>query len=639
MNENNNDNQEKKVKKEKKTGIIRKGFVVPMAIVSLLVFVYFTLFLDSNLKSGIEWTLTKIYGAEVNIESVKTDVSEGTFKLKGLEFVDKDKTDQNLIKVKEIRFAFLWKALLQAKFVINEASINDILLFSPRKNKGQILVIDKNDPIEKITKEVTEQASKKQNSEMNPIQAIAKSVENPKKDTASQKLPEKIKSEEKVIAMDKELDKKEKDWQSRINNLVKTKELEVLVKKIKNVKIPSNPIKALKEIKKQKVLLDEVKQKISYYKSETSKIKNEINSYKEKFKILESMSLTDYKDLQSKLNLVGVDTVKITKGLFGEKNMKKLATVRKYLAIVKEYLPEKSNKPKEKIIPRKRGKGVNYNFSSGRGYPRFLLKLAKITSSSKNDNIYAGDLSGSIKNLTSNPVQIGKPATMVLKGNFPKSSISNLKGSIILNHHIPNTNEIIDFKVGKYPIFNQMLTKEKFLTLGFKKAMGQFHLRSETKDESVLIRINNKFKKVDYVIDSNSKMTKSIFSDALNNIQSVDMYANAKGTWSNLDWSIRSNLGKAIADSVKRKAMAKINEAKKKLQNEINKRINGPKKKLMSRFTSTQSRLNGIINKEKGKLDNIFKTALNNTKKKASSPIKKPLDNLKKKFKKIKFKF
>src|SRR6185312_14285631 len=101
-------------------------------------FIFFHFFFDWSLKRTLTWTGTKVYGAEIDITSVKTSFLSGSIRVRGIQVTDKQNPTLNLLQVGEIHFGFLWDALLRLKFVVNHAGIDGIELYSPRRQVGWV---------------------------------------------------------------------------------------------------------------------------------------------------------------------------------------------------------------------------------------------------------------------------------------------------------------------------------------------------------------------------------------------------------------------------------------------------------------------------------------------------------------------
>ena len=134
------DNQNtKETKIPKKKGPIRFEAIIPVLVMSLLTFGYFSYYFDHHLKSLFEYVGTQGNGAEVNVASVKTSFLRGSFDLNGLQVTDKEKPTHNMLEIENMHFQYVWDALLRMKFVVDDASINNIQISKPRKHPGKVL--------------------------------------------------------------------------------------------------------------------------------------------------------------------------------------------------------------------------------------------------------------------------------------------------------------------------------------------------------------------------------------------------------------------------------------------------------------------------------------------------------------------
>jgi uncharacterized protein (TIGR03545 family) len=133
----NNHTIEKKIPKKK--GPIRFEAIIPVLLLSGLTFGYFSYYFDSHLKTLFEYVGTLANGAEVNVDSVKTSFIKGSFDLNRLQVTDKEIPAQNSLEIENIHFKYLWDALLRMKFVVDDASINNIQISKPRSKPGKVL--------------------------------------------------------------------------------------------------------------------------------------------------------------------------------------------------------------------------------------------------------------------------------------------------------------------------------------------------------------------------------------------------------------------------------------------------------------------------------------------------------------------
>jgi len=121
---------------KKAPGPIRHGAVVPTLILALICFAFFKFVLDYGIKRGVEWGVSHAQGAEVDVGSVHTSFLRGSFTLNNLQITNKEDPTQNVLQIGQIRFALSWDALLRLKFVITDAGIDGIALYTPRRSRG-----------------------------------------------------------------------------------------------------------------------------------------------------------------------------------------------------------------------------------------------------------------------------------------------------------------------------------------------------------------------------------------------------------------------------------------------------------------------------------------------------------------------
>src|SRR5690242_20235103 len=122
MSENNETKTEKKAPKKK--GPIRFEAIIPVLVLSLITFAYFSYYFDRHLKTLVEYVGTQANGAEVNVDSIKTSFLKGSFDMNRLQVTDKERPTHNALEIENMHFQYLWDALLRMKFVVEDASIN-----------------------------------------------------------------------------------------------------------------------------------------------------------------------------------------------------------------------------------------------------------------------------------------------------------------------------------------------------------------------------------------------------------------------------------------------------------------------------------------------------------------------------------
>jgi uncharacterized protein (TIGR03545 family) len=640
-------------KPKKKKGPIRFEAIIPISLICIIAALYGRLFMDANLKSTLEWTATRIYGAEINISRIKTSIVDASFLMEGLEVTNKDNPSQNLVKIGSIKFKFLWDALLRAKFVVEDSGIFDIQVYGPRKKTGLILPKDasSNRALKKLEDGILNQGVKEfDGNALGDIAAILGGT-----DPASQitNIQDTLKSEKRIDEISNSIDIKEKEWKSRLDSIGKTNKLSNIKKEVKNINIKKNPLKALKQYKKA---IDDVKKTVKEYTDASNAVQRDIKEFKNNFSEIEKLAKEDVAALKGRFKIPEINVTDFSKNLFGNMFKEKVASFKKYSSVVKEYMPpsktekakinsqavqkgpkgavvqststgqdESENpEPSTALVPHKRGKGTNYKFPITTGYPLFWLKRAGI--SSKNDgSAFSGDLYGEITNFSTDPLIVKSTTNINFQGDFKNQEIHGIDVKIVLDNLSQVAKTTFNGKIKQFPISGMKFSESDSMKFGITKAKGRSEMFGEMRGDNMIVKVNNYISKIKYNVNAKNNNINEILTNVVKGIKVINLRAAATGPSQNLNWNIQSNLGKEISKGIKGQIQAKINQAETKIKNLIDNKIGNKKKALLEKYSKVQGQLNNLLGDKRKKLANSQNQILAQfkNKQKANSPKKK----------------
>ncbi|MCB0391657.1 MAG: TIGR03545 family protein [Bdellovibrionales bacterium] len=641
------DNTTKSKKEKKPKGPIRFEAIIPFFLFVGLVYAYFTLFFDGHLRKGLEFAGTMIHGAEVNIADIDSSFWGAYFQMEGLEITDKEKPEQNLIQVAKIRFELSWDALLRAKFVVNDATIEEIMAYAPRKKAGRIVPVEEkaesgtNKTLQEVESKVLEQ-SKEQFNE-NVLGDVASIVGGTDPSEQLKNMQADLKSDARIKELENSLKEKEKVWKERINKLPQKAEIDKLIARSKQLKFDTrNPKQFAEDLKEMDKILKEGDKIVKNFNEASSSLKNDVNSFNTDMKGLDELIKQDINDLQKRLKIPSINVSDFSKGLFGRMINEKLGKYAKYVALAREYMPPKKSETQKSeenqpVAPKSRQVGKSFVFPKKKAYPLFWLKQAKI-SSKESDSEFSGNISGEIQNATTQPILLGKPMTIDIKGDFPKQGILGLTTNIVVDHTTESPYEKIETTIEQYPLGSQKLSDSNDVKLIIKSATGQMRLSGISRDEKIHFLVKNKFSNVNYEIDSKTELVKDVLINVTSDLPALTVDAEASGPLSQLKWKIKSNLGNELSKGFKKELKAKVDAAKKQLNEFVNNRIKGEKDKLMGQFNNIKGGIDSQINSKKGELDkakNQAKNEMDNKKKSSDQGVKKEAKKAEKKLKKL----
>jgi len=604
----------------KPRGILRTGAVVPSLIFVVLVGVFFTFFFDGVIRRGMEYALTHINGAEVDIGRVATSFLHARLEIDNIQVTDKEHPERNSAQVGNVRFQMSWDALLRAKIKVDEAEILNIQVFSPRKSPGYVIPppppeVAKHGPsaLDKVQAEVAEQTQKDYNG--NFLGDIAGVLGG--KDPSSQlnDIQGQLKSDARIKELQKDLNDKKAKWDQRLKTLPQGKEMQTYVDRMKALKFDfNNPSELAKSVQEGQKIIKEAGDKVKVIDEAQKDLKNDMNTYSQAYKDLDKLVQEDVNDLQNRLKLPNIDAKNFSQQLFMHMIEKKLGSMAKYVELARQYAPAKKKGDGEKkatksaqVAPPKRGTGTSYHFPVTTGYPLFWLKHAEISSNMNSDE-FSGNIKGEIRDLTSDPEFLGRPTLITLQGDFPKQDIHGVDAKITLDHTTEVAKDTMVINVEHFPTGQNVLSDSDDVKLALTQAIGRSHTEAAFIDDQITMETKNVFGDIKYDLQAKNSTVKEIIDNVLKGIPNVDVNAEIKGSLSNLDIHVNSNLGDELSKGFQKQLQAKIDEAKGKLKGLIDSKIGGDKTQLKSQMDNGLGSESKDLDKSKSDADKAMKT-------------------------------
>lgn len=584
-------------KPAKKKGPLRFEAIVPVSILFALIFAYFHFFFDGHIKSAIEYFGTQVHGAEINVADIRTSFFNARFELDGLQVTDPEKPTRNLFEIGSIRFQMLWDALLRAKIVIPEASILDVKILSPRAKPGKVIPPKPKAEGGSALTEVQDQALKMAQKEYNQnfLGDVATILGGKDPKDQLQSVVASLNTDGKVKEIEAAFKEKQKKWETKLKELPQAKDFKDYETRIKALKFnQQDPAQFAKDLQEAAKIAKEVDAKVKEIDRSSKELKSDFDTSQQSIKDLEKMVLGDLKDLQSRFKIPDLNPNAIAKNIFMGMIDKKLAGASKYIELARQNLPQKK-KEDNPIVPRKRGDGKTYQFPITTGYPLLWLKKSAI-SSALGPSEYSGELKGELTNVTTDPKFVKIPTKLNVAGQFPKMQIFGFSLVAVMDHTTDVPRESLNVSVASFPLQETSLVNSPDATLGLKSAKGQSDLSFVYESQNFEMNLKSKFTELQYQVDSKTPLLKDILNSTMQKIGWLDVNAKAKGTLTNFDVNVNSNLGEALANSFKSTVQAKIDDAKKQLQTMLSEKLGGDKARLQGELAKVQGGLQGDIN-------------------------------------------
>lgn len=585
MSENNTD---KKAKTPKKKGPIRFEAIIPVLVLSGLTFGYFTYYFDRHLKSVYEYVGTQGNGAEVNVASVQTSFLKGSFDLNGLQITDKDRPTHNALEIENIHFQYLWDALLRMKFVVEDASINNIQIAKPRKKPGFVLppAPAKPSKLDELQLQIMSQVKNKYSK--NVLGDVVTLLEGGDYKDQLEKIRGELKSEARVNAMIGEVKTKKEFWDGKVKTLSDTSKLKSIENEINAISKQKNFLEQAKGVQKLTDLLKDVEKQYKEIQSASKQLQSEVQAVAKYPQELEALVKEDIDSLKNRFSVPQIDFKDMAMHLFAGQFAEYIVKARKYQALAEQYLPEK--KEKEEVVPPKRAEGETYQFPITKGYPLFWLKRAAISSKGTADS-YSGNVSGELSNVTTSPKTINKPIVLDLRGDFPAAKVMGVKALVTADFTRDISRQTALIQVNSFAVPEKMFVNDEKMKFGFLNATGSSTINATLEQDQIKMSWNSALNKPQFLVESKTKLAQEMLTNILNAIPVITINGSAVGTFKDLNMDISSNLGDELGNGFKREVGAKIAAAQTQIQSMIDEKITKPKNELMSAIGGNKNNL------------------------------------------------
>jgi len=418
--------------------IFRWSFIIPAIVIIALVWLFFVFYFDTYLKKAFISAGETVFGAKVEIGSVKTRFTRFSVDVRDVKIGDKDNEFKNLADIDDVNFAVRFIPLLSKKVIIDNMSVEGFKWGTSRKTSCKLppkpekkQVPGEESFAEKMMKEVKNKAS----AEVDALPGVQKFNEIQKQlnNFSPQSVVDMagIKSVGAVQEYYVGVMGKYDEYSKKINSIdVKTKinDISALADKVSkaSVKTPAD-IAALKDNLAQ---LDAKRKELEQTYTDLKDIKESLvkdaNAQKTAFKNMSSLIDADVTNIASKMSIPTLDVKNISTMLFGQAWVSKIDRVLYYMALIRKYMPEKKLDETPKPQPRERLRGRDIIYPLRGALPGLWIANISVSGTSGGEGKEGTPVSfsGNIKNITSNQRLIGEITSFEGAGNDTNQTIT-----------------------------------------------------------------------------------------------------------------------------------------------------------------------------------------------------------------------
>ncbi len=381
---------------------MRLSYILPRFILLALVWAFFFFAFDPILKWGIRKGMQKAAGAKVEIARLDTSFRHPSFRMTGVTVGSTEEEYTNILEFSELSFRIAGSPLLEKKFIVDEAVLSGLKFGTPRTTSARLPLVSNDDSkgSSKFSQELKESAQG----------FTAERIGDVKEDTAAdyKVTPESLGS----VKIYEELQAKYEAQYAALSQKAGFTEYQTRLNAIKaQYDEADKESDFIKKAKKLAPLQKDIKKLNEDFKNDRKLIEDSAAALTEGLKAVDEARKKDIEALMGKMKMPALDTQSLAKMLVGPAIAGKTQTALKWLAVVRKYMPDNSQK---KVLKANARRGRVLSFPKEKTYPAFLIKKIAVTGELGLD--VPLDFAGTIEGITTQPQLYGKPLTAVIKG-------------------------------------------------------------------------------------------------------------------------------------------------------------------------------------------------------------------------------
>jgi uncharacterized protein (TIGR03545 family) len=573
----------------------RKTIYLYLPLICLVgLLVYF--FAGFALGWAVERSLEAVIGVKVELERVRLDLLKPAIQIGSIQITNPKNTWRNLIQAENIQCRLEMTPLYEGKIVIDEVTVDNLMVNTPRKTDGKIKRLILPGPFGK--------AQTKLYRDIATIPVLDPSS------LSGQFSSEKILSGYKfeidfsAETTNNKISAFHEKWQQDLQeNQGLQADLAKLEKKIANFQ--SMKAENIVEIKQKLDLLRKVvkiaettQQK---YQSSKEQFQSDLTGLKMDYANLQTSADQDYRAILKQAKLPEFQSFNFVEALLGKDLLNESTYFLNLIDQMQSKIPVKlTNPPKEK---HPRG-GQDITFPGRETHPRFLIKhfriLEKETPDFKLDGFYAR---GSAAGITSEPPLCDSPMKAAFVAKAPGGTSLKINGQ--LDHRTPDFRDQFGLKIGGISLPNLQLPQNTYLPDRITSGNAEMTAQLQIKPGYFLMDLTLEARGLvcDYSQHPAAKdLMTGIVRDALSQVDQLRLDYRMEGVNEDLKTTISSNLNDLISaklNAVAGEKLAKfsgeiraaVDARQKEKQAELETKLKEYKAEISAKFTEVQARL------------------------------------------------